>query len=68
MPWRDWQFWVVSVLSLVAAALVARQLWPMARSLLGMKPIGTKSKVLLTITAKPNVDNNAKYRKLSSKS
>ena len=53
MPWNDWQFWVVSILALLAAGLVARQFWPAGRSLFGLKPAGSRTKVSLTITAKP---------------
>ncbi len=50
MPWHDWQFWVVSLIAVVAAWAVLRMLIP--AGLLGAKR--TKAtKAQLTVGGKP---------------
>jgi hypothetical protein len=57
MPWHDWQFWVVSLIAIVAAWIVLRMLIP-AGLISGKRTKATKAR--LTIGGKPvdkSVDN-----------
>lgn len=47
LPWTDWQFWVVTVVALLAAAWIVRRMLP--KRLLGGARRGAAKRATLTI-------------------